>query len=63
MQQTDMRLHLSQIKNHELWVINIPIVWRPISLLENGLQEIWKNGVAIQHVANGVKGARVTIWS
>ena len=58
MQQTDMRLYVSQIENHEPRVINIPIVWRPMSLLENGLQEIWRNGIAIQDVANGVKGAR-----
>ena len=34
-----------------------------MSLTENGSQGIWKNGVAIQCVANGVKGARVIIWS
>ena len=28
-----------------------------MSLLESGSWETWKNGVAIQHVANGVKGA------
>ena len=63
MQQTDITLRLSQIENHESRVINIPIVWRPMSLLENGWQEIWENDVAIQHVVNGVKGARVIIWS
>ena len=63
MQQTNMRLHLSQIENHESRVINIHIVWRPMSLLESGLQETWKNGIASQCVANGVKGARVIIWS
>ena len=62
MQQTSMRLHLSQIENHELRVINICIVWRPMSLPESGLKETWKNGVASQHVANGVKGARVIMW-
>ena len=34
-----------------------------MSLLENGLQEIWKNGVSIQYVANGVKGDWLMIWS
>ena len=34
-----------------------------MSLLESGLWETWKNGVAIQHVANGVKGAWMIIWS
>ena len=58
-----MRLHLSQVENHESRVINIPIVWRPMSLPENGLREIWKNGVAIQGVVNGVNGAMVIIWS
>ena len=28
-----------------------------------GCQETWKNGVASQHVENGVKGTRVIIWS
>ena len=59
MQQTDMRLHLSQVENHELRVINIPIVWRPMSLPEGGSWETWKNGVTSPHVANGVRGARV----
>ena len=34
-----------------------------MSLPEIGLQETWKNGVASQHVANGVKCARLIIWS
>ena len=34
-----------------------------MSLPEIGSWEIWKNGVAIQHVANGVKGAGMIIWS
>ena len=34
-----------------------------MSLPENGLWETWKNGVASQHVAIGVKGTRVIIWS
>ena len=59
MQQTNMRLHLSQVENHELRVINILIVWRPMSLLESGSQEIWKNGVANQHVMNGFRATRV----
>ena len=63
MQQTDMKLHLSQGENHELRVFNIPIVWRPMSLLESESWETWKNGVASQHVANGVRGARVINWS
>ena len=63
MQQTHMRLHLSQGENHELRVINIPIVWRPMSLPESESQETWKNGVASQHVADGVRGARVINWS
>ena len=58
-----MRLHLSGIENHESRVINICIVWRPMSLPESGLQETWKNGVASQHVANGIKGTRLIIWS
>ena len=58
-----MRLHLSLIENHELRVINIPIVWRPMSLPEIWSWETWKNGIAIQHVANGVKGAWMIIWS
>ena len=42
-------------------IINIPIVWRPMSLLESGLWETWKNGVASQHVVNGVKCAWMII--
>ena len=38
---TDMRLHLSGIKNHESRVINEHIVWQPMSLPESGLQEMW----------------------
>ena len=63
MQQTNMRLHLSQVENHESKVINILIVWRPMSLLEGGSQETWKNGVANLHVMNGVRGTRVINWS
>ena len=44
-------------------VINIPMVWRPMSLPESGLQKTWENGVASQHVANGVKCAWMIIWS
>ena len=44
-------------------VINIPSVWRPMSFLESGSQKIWENGVASQHVANGVKCAWMIIWS
>ena len=32
-------------------------------LPESGSWETWKNGVASQHVANGVKGTRVINWS
>ena len=63
MQQTDVRLHLSLVENHELRFINIPIVWRPMSLLESESQETWKNGVASQHVTNVVRGAGVINWS
>ena len=59
----DMRLHLPGIKNHESRVINIHTAWQSVSLLESELQGTWKNGVASQHVANGVKGARMIIWS
>ena len=34
-----------------------------MSLPESGSQEIWKNGVAFQHVVNGVKGVWMIIWS
>ena len=34
-----------------------------MSLPESGLWETWKNGVASQHVANGVKGVWMIIWS
>ena len=63
MQQTDMRLHLSQVQNHELKVINILIVWRPMSLPEGGSWETWRIGVANLHIVNGVRGARVISWS
>ena len=63
MQQTDMSLHLSQIENHQSRSINIPIVWRPMSLLESGPQETGKSGVANPHVTNGVRSARVINWS
>ena len=63
MQQTNMRLHLFQVESHELRVINIPTVRRPMSLLEGESWETWKNGVASQHVGNGVRGARVINWS
>ena len=33
-----------------------------MSLPESGLWETWKNGVASQHVANGVKGVWMIIW-
>ena len=56
-----MRLHLSQVENHELKVINILTVWRPMSLLEGGSQATWETGVANPHVANGIRGARVII--
>ena len=36
-------------------VINIPIVWRPMSLLESGSHKTGENGVASQHVVNGIK--------
>ena len=34
-----------------------------MSLPESGLQETKKNGVVSQHVANGVKGTSMIIWS
>ena len=58
-----MRLHLPGIENHELRFINIHTAWQPVSLPESGPWETWKNGVASQHVASGVKGTRVIIWS
>ena len=44
-------------------VINIHILWRPMSLLESGLQKTWEIGVASQCAANGVKCAWMIIWS
>ena len=38
-----------------LGVINIHMVWRPMSLLESGSQKTWESGVANQHVAKCVK--------
>ena len=43
--------------------INVPIVWRPMSLPESGLQKTWENGVTSQCVANGVKCAWMIILS
>ena len=40
-----------------LGVINIHIVWRPMSLPENGMQKTWKSSVANQHGAKCVKCA------
>ena len=42
-------------------VINIHIVWRPMSLPESGMQKTWKGGVANQHGAKCVKCARLII--
>ena len=44
-------------------VIDIHIVWRPMSLLESGSQKTWESGVAHQHIANGDKCAWMIIWS
>ena len=38
-----------------LGVINIHIVWRPMSLPENGLQKTWESSVANQQFAKCVK--------
>ena len=49
-------------ENHELKVKNSFIVWRPMSLPEDGSQETGKSEVANVCVMNGVKGAGLIIW-
>ena len=43
-------------------VINIYIVWRPMSLSESGTWKSWESGVANQHDAKCVRCAWMTIW-
>ena len=45
-----------------LGVINIHIVWRPMSLLESGMQKTWKSSVANQHLVKCVKACLRDIW-
>ena len=45
-----------------LGVINIHIVWKPVSLPETGMQKTWKSSVANQHGAKCVKCAWMIIW-
>ena len=45
-----------------LGVLNIHIVWRPMSLLERGMWKTWKSSVANQHGAKCVKCAWMIIW-
>ena len=45
-----------------LEVINIHIVWRPMSLPESGMQKTWKSIVANQHCAKCVKVCLRDIW-
>ena len=38
-----------------LGIINIHVVWRPMTLSESGLQKTWKSSVANEHLAKCVK--------
>ena len=44
-------------------VINIHVVWGPMSLLENGSWKTWKSSVANQHFAKYVKACLRDIGS
>ena len=51
-----------ELRTMNLGVINIHIVWRPMSLLESRMQKTLKSSVANQDGAKCVKCAWMKIW-
>ena len=39
----------------DIGILNIHMVWRPMTLPESGLWKTWKSSVANEHLAKGVK--------
>ena len=58
MQQTNMRLHLPELRTMNQGLLISLLFGDQCHCWKMGCQKFGKNGVAIQHVANGVKGAR-----
>ena len=52
-----------ELRTMKCGVINIHILWRPMSLLESGMWKPWKSSVANQHGMKCVKCAWLIIWA
>ena len=50
-----MRLLVSESRTMNLGILNIHVVWRPMTLSESGLQKTWKSSLASEHLVKCVK--------
>ena len=44
-----------ELRTMNLGIINIHVMWRPMTLSESGLQKTWKSSVANEHLVKCVK--------